>query len=110
MAHNSKRNRHHTTVQDGDDYVYPTKKMGNQTRNRKHDKSMIKAGLTDYENKKFDEFEQEGEDEINEPLYTLYEIEEMIEEFGTDDADEANTFDSLHDDLMEDYGQDWENY
>lgn len=92
MAHNSKRNRRDTTTQDGDDYIYPTAKVREtKTRNRKHDSNLIRAGLEDQENRKFDEFEQEGEDESADPNFSFYEIEELMEEFGTD-ADPDSLF------------------
>lgn len=60
MTHNPKRNRRDTTTQDGDDYVYPTKKGREyKIRNRKHDKNLIKAGLVDYENLEEDSFVDE---------------------------------------------------
>lgn len=101
MAHNSKRNRRHTTVQDGDDYVYPTKKLReSKTRNRKKDANLIKAGLVDHENKKFDAFLEEGEDDqFNDPHFMDYEIDELMDKFG-DTADPKDLFpdDNTHPD------------
>lgn len=61
MAYNSrhKKKTRPVVINDNeDDYIYPTKKSREQkTRNRKHDKNLIKAGLADYERHKKDSFE-----------------------------------------------------
>ena len=90
MAHNSKRNRRHTTAQDGDDYEYPTAKIREtKTRNRKRDSDAIEAGLVAYENQDPD-FDAEDwyDDEpmptpTNEDQQLLDEYNEMIEEFNS---------------------------
>ena len=76
MAHNSKRNRRHTTAQDGDDYVYPTKKVREtKTRNRKRDAALIKAGLVEHVNTEIvDNFTEHDIDDDAQYLEALDEI------------------------------------
>ena len=50
MAHNSKKNKRHIPILDGDDYVYPTKKSRNRSKSRRSDKELIQAGLDEFEN------------------------------------------------------------
>ncbi len=112
MAHNSKRNRRDTTNQDGDDYVYPTKRVKNNTRNRNHDRNLIKAGLID--NKYGDNDTPmsdliEGEEEWYDDT-PMASDEDIAAELDMNGIDEASAYDRLHDDLMEDYGYDWEDY
>lgn len=101
---NSRRNRRDVTTHDDDDYVYPTKKIREtKTRNRKYSANLIKAGLTDHENLKFDEFEQEGEDDQpNDPNFLDYEIRELIEEFGDTDTN-VNTDTDPNTDIDDEY-------
>lgn len=117
VAHNSKRNRRDVTTHDDEDYVYPTKKVGKQTSNRRRDRSLIKKGLVDFENLNIDPFVDEddwyGDEEMiqtNEEITNQAEYEDSLLGEEMDAIDEANAFDRLHDDLMEDYGHDWEDY
>lgn len=120
MTNRTKQNRkHRDNNNEDDDYVYPTKKVReDKIRERRSSKNLIKAGLIDFENPEHDSFEEEeGEiyddkamDEaiMAEYYEDLQEHEELIQEM--DEIDQAHAFDSLHDDLMEDCGYDWEDY
>lgn len=106
MAHNSKRNHHHTTVQDGDDYVYPTKKIREtKTRNRKRDKNLIKAGLIDHANTNDNSFEVEwyNDEPMSERDHDLEMVEDynrMITEHNAMEEEIADLYDRQHEDLM----------
>lgn len=115
MAYNSRQKKQPKLAvsndNNDDDYVYPTKKVGQQTRNRRSDRKLIKAGLVEHENPEeiihdedwYDDqpMTQTAEDITNQADY---------EDKALNDIDEAHAFDSLHDDLMEDCGYDWEDY
>lgn len=107
MAHNSKRNRRHITAQDGDDYVYPTAKVREtKTRDRRSGKNLIQRGLADQENLDFDAFKQEGEDDdFYDPNFAAYEIEELIEMFGTDEENQDDDTNPYEKAFFE-YGED----
>jgi hypothetical protein len=119
VAHNSKRNKRHTTAQDGDDYVYPTKKAReSKTRGRKRDKNLIQKGLVDYENIPLEEaewyddqpmsmldVEQDIIDDYNQMVIDFNEAEEEAKRYD-------QTFrDDLYDDAINDiYGSYEEDY
>lgn len=110
MAHNSRHKKllkladFHTN---DDEYVYPTKKIREvKTRSRKYDASLIKAGLADHENKKFDIFEEENEDDdFHDPNFEDYEIEELIKEFGDTDNSNKTTTGNPYKDSFFDYAE-----
>lgn len=68
MAHNSRQKKQFkpAPTYDEDDYVYPTKKVGQQTRNRRSDRKLIKAGLIEHNN-------------INHSLDDWYDDEPMVQ-------------------------------
>lgn len=101
MAHNSRRNRRDVTTHDDDDYVYPTKKSGNHTRNRRHDFNLIKAGLTDLENIENDSFEEGEADDTWYDDTPMASDEDIAAEM--DDVFELN-------DVNTDWDHRWEDY
>ena len=115
MAYNSRHKKllkladFHTN---DDEYVYPTKKIREmKTRSRKHDANLIKAGLADHENREFDAFieEDENDDDFYDPNFADYEIEELIEKFGDTDSSNQDTTDNSYEDaFFYDYNYNYE--
>lgn len=121
MARNSKTNRHHPT-QDGDDYVYPTKKIREtKTRNRKRDKNLIKAGLIDQvcqDNADADDwYDDEPMSERDHDLEMVKDYNKMITEYNAMEEEIADLHDRRHKDLISQeydeaindiYGDNWD--
>lgn len=107
MAYNTRHKKQIASHDNGDDYVYPTKKIREmKTRSRKHDSNLIQAGLADYENKEFDLREEEGEtDQFNDPNFPDYEVEELMEKYGdtetVDIGDDINSYEDSFFDYAE---------
>lgn len=121
MTHNSKKNHNHTAVQDGDDYVYPTKKIREtKTRNRKHDKNLIKAGLIDEEYCEENSPEDDWYDDqpMSEPVsmdcniddYNYNETEDEIDGINDYYADKKYDDNDKLDDVNTNWDRRWEDY
>lgn len=94
MAHNSRKNKHYNDTEEGDDYVYPTKKIREtKTRNRRYAKNLIQAGINEYEHP--EDF-IEDEDDM---LQTYEEAEDALE--WEDDYERQQEEDDHYDDSVE---------
>ncbi len=102
MTNKTKQNRKNRDNNNEDDeYVYPTKRVKNNTRNRRSDKNLIKKGLVDLENS------DDLEDDIVE-LEGWYDDTPMASDEDIDNFFATADIDDL--DLSEDFGYEWEDY
>ena len=109
MAHNVKKNKRHSPSIEEEDYEYKSAKVREtKTRNRRHDRDVIAAGLDAYENPEHSV--EEDEDEL------LNDYEDMIDRINAteydDDYDDSCFDDFDRDDNLENFDDDddWEAY
>ncbi len=106
MTNKTKQNRKNRDNNNEDDeYVYPTKRVKNNTRNRRSDKNLINKGLVDLENTGFDDFE-EGELSEWYDDTPMASDEDIAAEFANN-SDEKDLFESY---LSDDFGYEWEDF
>lgn len=108
MAHSYKKKNYHN-ASDEDDYVYPTKRVRENTRNRRSDRKLIKAGLIEHNNIDLsldDWYDDEPMVQTNEEITNQAEYEDKALD-GDDETITENDVYGTHWDL-EDINTKWD--
>lgn len=111
MAYNSrhkKKNKLAASFDDGDDFVYPTKKVGKGTRNRRRDANLIQDGLIEHQNLDIEGNPKDWYDDQPMDQEILDDYNEMVIEFNEAEKDFYDHLDDDYNDAVDEIYGSWD--